>query len=186
MRRDTDRLDHLIDDALRAYSSPEPLDGLEQRIIRRVAVASRAPARGSLLPFSIAAAALAAVVLSAILLRSWREPPAETGELAARHLAGTALAPPKPASEQGASRMPAQPVRNQRSRGVELRRATSGRPTNPRPQMERFPSPAPITAGERALAVWAAAAPLEVRDAMADPQKQASEPILIKPIEIDP
>lgn len=187
MRLDSNDLDGLIDDALRTYSSAEPLDGLEERIVRRVAAAPSAPPRRWLMPFSIAAAALAVFMVSGILLRSWREPLVQTSEVSARRLTGHTFAPQKPASAQRTPRLPSQHSRNPESGGVENRRATAGRRLRNRlPQMERFPSPSPITAGERALAVWAATAPLEVRDAMADLQKQTSEPILIKPLEINP
>jgi hypothetical protein len=158
---DHDELDDLIDGALSGYSDASPLEGLEERVLCHIH--SAGPPRCPAWPLRIAFAvpALAGLVLAALVLPSWWNPLPPTVNPTPIHAALTAPVfksqPPAPRRIHPSRALPKQPC---------------------------FPSPAPMTDEERALAAWARRAPQEVSQAFADLRKRSEEPVAIQPLAI--
>lgn len=161
---DRDRLDAVIDGALPGYSSAEPLEGLEDRVLERVHSSGsriRWPYRWGF--------ALAALLIAGIALWiGWNPGPRATNTR--REVAAFVPPPPAPTPEPAPAPRKAKPKR---------------RP-NALPKEDRFPAPAPMTDEERALAVWAAREPAEAEQVLADLRKRSDEPVTIQAIVIPP
>lgn len=158
--RERDDLDRLIDSALPAYSKAEPLEGLEQRVLRRI------HARRRRLPWwGIAVPALAACCVLAVLL--W--PQQEVAQLQPRLVAS------KPAAPQPAP-VP-QPVRIAKKQSVRVHAL---------PKLARFPMASPLTPEERVLASWAARDPQQAVKLFSDLRQRTEAPVVIAAIEIRP
>lgn len=154
-------LEYLIDRALPSYGGPEPLAGLEQRVLARIRVAEAARRRAWIRGW-VAASALAAVfALVAIATRPPDRPyPILRADLPAARLPQNLAANP-----------PAMPHRHT----VAVHRAA---PPKFPPKLGQFPAPAFLTAEERAL--------LAVPAAVADLRKRSEDPIQIEEIQIAP
>jgi hypothetical protein len=165
---DRDELDDAIDRALPGYSSADPLDGLEDRVLRRVQAVGATRRSPWFYRLSFAIPALAAVLFACIALRmGWHSQSPATN------------ATPMPvASAQQPSPPPATPaVAPKRDIGTGARSL---------PKEDVFPAPVPMTREERALAAWIGRAPAEAAQAFADLEKRSAEPIAIQPIQIPP
>ncbi len=161
-------LDYMIDRALSAYSSAEPLAGLDERVLNRIYTAEAGRRQFRPWQWTLAVVALAAIVVVAIAL--WpRHVPATKG---AAFVAG--ILPP---SRREPRLAPKRAVR-----------IAVGRAPSPKsyPKQEQFPAPAPITAEERALLAFVEHHPAEARQVFADLRKQGDEPMEIQPIQIAP
>jgi hypothetical protein len=176
-----DELDDLIDGVLSGYSNADPMDGLEDRVLRRVQAAGAAGR--SLWPYRLGFAipALAAMLLAGIALRvGWiSQPRATTATRSAAVSEPSSLAyapPPSPAPA-------AQLAELKRGNKTKLRHSA---PARFLPKEECFPAPAPLTDEERALVAWVSRAPIEAAQAFADLQTRSAESIEIQPIQIPP
>ena len=165
---DRDELDDLIDRALPGYSRADPLDGLEDRVLRRVQT-SGAPRRHPwFYRLGFAIPALAAVLFACIALRmGWnsQSPATNTTPM-------PVVSAPQPSLPPAARA--AAPKRD------------IGTGSRSLPKEEFFPARTPITAEERALVAWVGRAPAEAAQAFADLQERSAEPIAIQPIQIPP
>ncbi len=162
MNNSRDELDRLIDGALASYSTAEPLAGLEARVLNRVHVTQP---RRRLLAWALAFAVAASVVVSGIVVRTERHvvvPKPMTAKVT------PAPAPPAPMK----------PV-------ARVRRVARSRHPGVLPKLEQFPSPAPLTAQERALVALARQDPEELGK-FAEMERQSEAPLEIQPIQIAP
>ena len=161
-----DELDRILDDALASYSAQEPRVGLAGRVMARVRSEGERTRRIWLLP----AIAMAAAACVAIAMMLWRS------DSATRPIV---IAPVGPVIVKKVEQPPAS-----------LRPAVPRRVEHPQhaarlPQRERFPSPDPLTPGERALLAFVQHSPEAARQ-LAQPGKPLEiEAISIRPIEID-
>jgi hypothetical protein len=154
-----DDLDTLIDGALAAYSTAEPLAGLDQRVLERVRVAEAARRRRWRWGFVLAAPALGATVLMILAPRPEAQP------------VRVAIVQPKPAPVALPTLPPASP------RPVVKARRPAPKPELPKRNL--FPTVSPLTDEERLLVGLAQSNPGFL------PPKPVEE-IEIKPIEIAP
>jgi hypothetical protein len=153
-----EELDRRIDSALVGYSDAEPLAGLEERVLRRVRLATRR----RMLGWAVAAS----VVVTVIVVRV----PHHVGPT--YRVGVPAVMRPAPVVEK--PRVVA--VRRAKSRAVRARRL---------PKLEQFPAPTPLTGAERALRAFVEQHPAEAQQVFAELQK-SNEPIEIQPIQIPP
>lgn len=150
-----DELDRILDSALESYARGEPRPGLEGRVLARVAEARREPRFGW---WGIAAvAAVCGGLVLAILLRNQPLPPPP---------GIVRLNPPAPTVRTAT----VTPAGRHRVRSLTL------------PKREQFPTPAPLTAQERAMLRFAEQFPKQALDVSAREEK----PIAIPEIEIKP
>jgi hypothetical protein len=171
---DRDELDDLIDGALAGYSSADPVDGLEDRVLRRVQTSGVPRSSPWFNRLGFAISALAALLFACIALRmEWKSQSPTTTTTPMPVVSAPQPSPP-PATRLVAS-----------TRGSETGREHSV-PATSLPKEEFFPAPAPITAEERALVAWVRRAPAEAAQAFADLQERSDEPIAIQPIQIPP
>jgi hypothetical protein len=177
---DRDELDDVIDGALPEYSSADPMDGLEDRVLRRVQAVGGT--RRSPWPYRLGFAipALAALLFAGIALRMGWNPQSRTTDVTRK------AAVSEPSSLTSGLQLSPAPA----TRVVEpKRRNRTGQrsaPARSLPKEEYFPAPVPITDEERALVAWVSRAPIEAAQAFADLQKRSTEPISIQPIQIPP
>jgi hypothetical protein len=159
-----DELDRRIDDALAGYAGAEPLAGIEERVLRRVRVATRRRAFG----WAAAIAVAAALVVTVIVVRAPHHSDPPTYRVGV-----PAVMRPAPVVE--------------RAQVVTVRRArTRARRARRLPKLEQFPAPTPLTAEERALVAFVEHHPAEAQQVFAALQKRSNEPIDIQPIQIPP
>ena len=168
-----EELDKLIDAALAGYSSTEPIDGLEARILRRVETARPARWRGWEFQFALAGCAVAALLLCIFAVRMLQPgaAPAPHASPAFAGLRETATLPSRPQAP------PAKAVSATRRHRV---------PPKGLPKNEQFPAPAPLTLEERALLAWARSAPAQAQETLAALQTGAEDRVAIAPIQISP
>ena len=178
---DRDELDHLIDGALSGYSSADPMEGLEDRVLHRVHVAGAA--RRGPWPYRLGFAlpALAALMFAGIALRMWWNPQSPATN-AARSAAVFKPSSTAPGPQLGPARA-LQVATSKRRIGTGQEHSA---PARSLPKEEYFPTPVPITDEERALVAWVGRAPMEAKQAFADLRKRSDEPIAIQPIQIPP
>jgi hypothetical protein len=161
-----DELDRRIDNALAGYAGAEPLAGIEERVVRRVRVASRRRAFGWAAAIAVAAGLVAAV----IVVRAPQHAMPKSNVIARVET----VSPPRPVPVAEKPRVV--PVHRVKSRVL--------RP-GPLPKQEQFPAPTPLTAEERALLALVEHHPAEAQHVFAELQK-SGEPIEIQPIQIPP
>jgi len=155
---ENDEIEKILDEALTRYSSVEPLAGLDQRILNRVRESGARP-RHILWPWILAgsSAVVAGLLVAAIL---WTKPVPTPAPVVLAHAvpAITFVAPPRPQPDLLA--------------GL--------------PKRREFPTPAPITAEERALLTLAAQAPNQTLEAFRDLEHQGGKPLQLNEIKIEP
>lgn len=172
-----DELDLLIDSALADYAEPRP--GLERRMLARI---STKP-----MPFfryrwvlAIAAPVVVCVLLFAYLVL--RTPHSQPG-----NLAYTPAEPPP-------ARVEAMPVHNPAPKSLtttHIRRVSHKadrvlQNTVPRPKLDVFPTPQPLSTGEQALIRFVAQATEADRKALVEAQQRVDQPLDISAIRIPP
>lgn len=178
---DRDELDDVIDGALPAYSSADPMEGLENRVLHRVQAAGAA--RRSPWPYRLAFAipALAALLFVGIALRiGWNSGSRTTDRARRAAVSEPSSLTPEPQPSPAPATRVAEP-----KRGIKKGLAHSA-PARSLPKKECFPTPMPMTDEERALVAWVGRAPIEAVQAFAELQKRSAEPIAIQPIQIPP
>ena len=173
--------DHLLDRALSEYRDAEPLAGMEDRVLDRLA-SHRHPSRFGWLRWIATATCAAAVLMVAVLLlRSDRtsapsaqtavKPHPETTQpttmASAQPPATPPLFPPKPVSHSARSASSPQP-----------------RVGGPKPVLDQFPTPAPLNSSEKTLLALAAYHP-DVLDRTPADQEIKIAPIYIRPLAED-
>jgi hypothetical protein len=169
---DRDELDDLIDGVLPGYSSAEPLEGLEARVLQRVQAAGAARRSPWFYRLGFAIPVLAALLFAGFALRmGWDSQPRATN--ATQKAAVSVPSPPTPL----------QPSLAPAIKGAEPKHSA---PVRSLPKEEYFPAPTPVTDEERALVAWVGRAPLEAEEAFAGLRKRSAEPIEIQPIQIPP
>ena len=159
-----DELDQLIDCGLAGYVDAEPLAGLEKRVLERVRLADVGRRRRVWWGWVMAAGAAA---VAAVFLVADRPRPVQP-------LVGQALRP-------AAGLLPGVPAQSRRQAERPTPQIRRNPATQSRlPKRDQFPTPAPLTAEERAL----------IQLAQFDPEALQSSaelrPIEIAPIEIAP
>ncbi len=160
-----DELDRILDGALSAYSTAEPLDGLEQRVLNRIGGVKAPRRRFGFWGFALAASAVLLIGIAVLETRSHPAPNVAGSAAPAKHATETRVAAPvRPA------------VR--RTRHVTRKRG--------RPEQMVFPTPTPLTTEERALVAFVEQHPKEALVAFTDAPKRDIEPISIEPIQIPP
>jgi hypothetical protein len=149
------------------------MEGLEARVLRRVAAAGPVRWRGWGFRFAVAGPAVAALLLAAYAVRMWQPEAAPAPPM----LPAIAAMKPQvtlPRSPQATS-----------SKILSVRRRHRVRPGG-LPKDEQFPAPSPLTPEEHALVAWARRAPTEAREAFAALRAKAEDPVAIAPIQITP
>jgi hypothetical protein len=159
----SDDLDKALDSALAQYSSAEPLDGLEQRVLNRVRAEGRGGRSGlGRWLLAMGALVLAGLIAMAVLPKRPTQPVA-----VAREPLGAGL--PRSLPIRVPVQVPGlQPAPARKARAKPIRR------------------PAPLTPEERAWLVLAARAPVETTEARLDLESRGVEPIRIEEIKIEP
>jgi hypothetical protein len=159
-----DELDRLIDSVLVGYVDAEPLAGLEQRVLERVRLAHVGRRSRVWWGWTLAAVATAA----AVLVIAERPRPV-------RPLVGQSFRP-----AELLPRAPAQNLRQAERPAPQKQKARNLATQNRLPKRDQFPTPAPLTAEERALIQLAGF------DSPGLQSPAELSPIEIAPIEIAP
>jgi len=170
---DRDELDDLIDGVLPGYSSAEPLERLEARVLQRVQAAGAARRSPWFYRLGFAIPALTALLLAGVALRTGWHPQSRATNVA----------------QEAAVSVPSSPIPGPQlspAPAIQVVEPMHSAPARSLPKEEQFPAPMPITDEERALVAWVGRAPLEAEEAFADLRKRSAEPIEIQPIQIPP
>jgi hypothetical protein len=156
-----DPVEALLDAALKSYAESEPLNELEERILKRVSLMPS----GGRFKYGPLLAIGATLMLSCLFVGSFHHKRIEpkTEVLAVVHVA--------PKSQISLSR------------AVKIRRP---RPSRRLPKREVFPAPQPPSADELALLHFIKRYPKEAAEAFAGLQRPVDTPLEIKPLEIKP
>jgi hypothetical protein len=162
----SDELDKILNDALSSYSREEPRPGLDDRVSDRIRTEGE-HRRFESLRRVVAIPAFACVLFLALMFlrtrdsvpKSWKPAPI---------ISSTA---PLPRIAPGAVQTT---VIRRRPKHVAL------------PKREQFPSPAPLTAEERALLAFVVRSPKQAEQFLSDAKSRSAEPIQIKQIQIEP
>lgn len=163
-----DQLDEILERGLRAYSDAEPLAGLEERVLNRVATVRLG--RSGFVWQSAAVTGLAALLICVVVgVRLERR----SGETVAQW-----HAPAAPHRDMLPAR--AEP---QREPALAVRRV---RRLERLPKRRQFPTLTPLTGEERVLLALAEQHGTEAQKILADLQERSSQPIVIPPLEIAP
>jgi hypothetical protein len=161
----SDELDKILDGALSSYSREESRPGLEGRVLKRIRAAPEQH-RFHWLRWAAAIPALACFLLAVTF---WT----------------TRNSIPK-------SRKPAPIVAKTASPSLIARQAVQTTVARRRPKHVRlpkrgeFPTPAPLTAEERALLAFVVRSPKQAEELLTDAKSRSSEPLEIKAIHIEP
>jgi hypothetical protein len=162
----SDELDKILDNALWCYSREAPRPGLEHRILNRVR-ARRERRRLTWLRWVVAIPAFSCVLFFALMFLRTRDSVPKSWKPAAI----ISSAAPLPRIAAGAVQTT---VVKRRPKHVGL------------PKREQFPTPAPLTAEERALLAFAVRSPKQAEKLFADAHTHTTEPLQIKEIQIEP
>jgi len=165
-----DELDQLIDTALAGYSDAEPLAGLDQRVLERVRLVEAGRRKRVWWGLAVAVAAVAAVVIVSVAPN--QRP---------RQLMGQAF---QPAAGHPPGEPAESPRRAERLAPQRHRKPAAHNAARILPKHDRFPTPAPLTAEERALVQLSRFDAGTVR-APADLRPIEIAPIEIQPLRID-
>jgi hypothetical protein len=162
----SDELDKILDNALSSYSREEPRPGLEGRVLNRIREA-RERRRLRWLHWALATPVFACLLL-AVTFWTTRDP-APNSRKPAPIVAKATPAPPPIATETVQTT-----VTRRRLKPLHL------------PKREQFPTPAPLTAEERALLAFVVHSPKQAQQLLADTNSHTMEPLQIKEIQIEP
>ncbi len=162
-----DEFDALIGGALGEYSQPEPLGGLEERVLNRVRAEGEVRRRPWWMRWGWVVPVVACAVLALVFLRP-------VPRVAPPQIVAVTPAPPKPVLREAA---PA-------PRPVTQRKQVRRVPRPALPKLEQFPAPAPLTEEERALLALAKQGE-PAHAAFLDLEKR-KEPITVQALKIEP
>jgi hypothetical protein len=180
--RENDDLDLLLDSALETYAESAPSPSLEERILARVQIRIAAePAmvpRRRWLPWVIALPMAAALLLFVFLMapRPQLHQIAHATSAPSTGATGSAAAPRPATVHRAKTRVPLH----------------SGKPGDfakssvPQPKLDVFPTPQPMSAEERALALVATQTPMPLRKALVEAQIRDDTPVRIAATHIPP
>jgi hypothetical protein len=178
--RDNDEFDRMLHAALSTYADPGPDSGLERRILARIDVASRPGLRRN---WILGALALPAAACLVFLMTLPKTQPVQSVHTTEPH----PLSLPAPAAH-GAPRIALSAVPPLRSRRpVRIQSQATAQDavrTGSLPKRDVFPSPQPLTPGERALAEFATQVPMVQRQAILQAQMQDEKPLRIAELDI--
>jgi hypothetical protein len=189
---DKDDLDLLLDSALSTYADPGPDAGLganfEQRVLARIAAAQTSPERKQAprrtwLPWAIALPLAAGLVLLLLLAPKINHSPSANTQLAHES------APPPSLPRAGSpAETPSKAAHVAKYPPATPRHQTLAQVANsaPRPKLDVFPTPQPLTPQEQAFAAFAIQGPEPERKALAMTQQQIDAPLSIAAIHIPP
>jgi hypothetical protein len=161
----SNELDKILDGALSTYSREEPRPGLDSRVLDRIR-AERERRRFRWFRWAVAIPAFACLLLAITfwttrdsIPKSWKPAPI---------VAKTA---------------PASPIAPQVFQTTVARRRLKHLRL---PKREQFPTPAPLTAEERALLAFVVRSPKQAEELFSGAKSRTSEPLEIKAIHIEP
>jgi hypothetical protein len=185
--REKDNLDLLIDSALATYADPGPDSGLEDRMVATLSRLHsekprvRARWRRHWLPWAVA------IPIAAGVLFLWLSPRRDK-PLPASASQESRSAAPGPIFPRADSSSEARPKHPQRHAVRIAQPATQAQAAQaaPLPKLDVFPTPQPLTAEERALAVVITQTPLPARKALVEAQSLDASPVRIAEIHIPP
>ncbi len=178
-----DNLDRILDHALSEYRDAEPLTGMEDRILRRLAAQPEPIYRRWV--WILATAAAAAVIVAALWL-GLRVPPDQ-------QITAKRVTQPAQQAANNASHVETPTLPSAQAHPAAVTRATSRRPASSalpqiaktitvRPILKQFPAPAPLTTEEHALLALARTHPDALLAQPDDADKLNIAPIEIKPL----
>ena len=159
-------LDDILDRALASYSACEPLAGLEERLLNRIRLAGISPRRNSAWWWLAALSIVGLFALVPFGVRVYAPAPAPPS------LTAVIRPPGIPAIESATPRLARISHRRILPRSL--------------PKQPIFPTPAPMTAEERALVAFVQQHPAEAKEQFAALEKEAREPVRIEALEIPP
>jgi hypothetical protein len=161
MGRDKDRMDELLNEALKSYSVVEPRRGLETRVLARLqAEEAKSPNRNWWCFVAAATAAVATLGIAGFLMvRPARTPVVSTPAEAMKHSSATKSTKPEESHETQKMK-PATVSRpnadgSSRHRKVEETHEAEQQEAT-LPKLDQFPSPRPLSAEELRLAAYIA------------------------------
>ena len=179
-----DELDLLLDSALATYADPGPGSDLEDHVMAAVASAQAADtaaarARRSWLPWAVA------IPVAAALLFLWLSVARRVLAPQPQQAHATRPSTPEnqPASPHRPGRAPSRKRFIQAAPQTELAKTDK---RTPLPKLDVFPTPQPLTAQERGLALVSAEAQPPLREAIVQAQKEDDAPVHIAAIHIPP
>jgi len=165
-----DELEKILDDSLEHYCAVEPLAGLEQRIVQRLA-AERAVRSKRTSQWALAFACATGLAAIAVFTFVHHQATPVQANL-------TSVFSPPP--------LPLMRPHQEFSLFIPVRRAKPN-PVNQRlPKQSLFPASVPLTREERALVRFAMHAPQGRLDELSKWQNQPLTPISIEPVQVEP
>jgi hypothetical protein len=162
----SEELDKILNDALSSYSREEPRPGLDDRVFDRIRTEGEHRSF-EWLRWVVAIPAFACVLFSALMFLRTRDSLAKSWKPA------PIISSAAPLRRIGAGAVQTTVIRR-RPKHVGL------------PKREQFPTPAPLTAEERALLAFAVRSPKQAEKFLADAHTHTTEPLQIKEIQIEP
>jgi hypothetical protein len=186
--REKDEIDLQLDSALSTYADPGAHSGLEDRVVAalraaRTAENSPTPRRWRWLPWAIAIPIAASLLLLWFSTLKARHLPASQEQQARETRPATipTRTSPSTAVRTHASARVKRPMhRAQAPSAVEVSKSI------PRPKLDVFPTPQPLTAEERALVLVVTETPLPAREALVEAERLDAVPVRIAEIQIPP
>jgi len=181
--RNDDELDLLIDRALATYAESGRESELARRVLERIAAAAAPAPRRRWLPWAAVLAAAACALLLILVHPHARIAAPQTGQ------ANRAALPQRPAVMAARKEPPRAPRREMAQEAESAARnplvAAAAAGAEPLPKLDVFPSPEPLDAQERALAVFVAQTPQPELRALAKSQQQEL-PLTVASIHVMP
>jgi hypothetical protein len=181
-----DHLDQVLESSLSSYGDPGADTGLAERILARVSSEKKSneptPRWRSRFLLWAALPAAACLLLSFFLLKS-------AGPLATHpsaRLPQTASTAPKSTPPGLSGVVPAQRTHRSAPRRTESRPTVAFAKSAPRPKLDVFPQPQPLSSQEQALYAFATQVPEEQRRAVMAARKNDDAPLNIAAISIQP
>lgn len=180
-----DELDLLVHSALSSYADPDTESGLEERILARIAAEGIPAPRRRWLPWAIALPIAAGLLLLLVFSGSRHTQPLTSRANQAPLLQRSPAVADHPGSTTESPATTAQHAKASLHERHPGREAVIGKAA-PLPKLDIFPTPQPLTPEERTFIVFVAQAPETERQSFIEAQKQATAPLSIVAIEIQP